>query len=402
METKDTTSLLSMIQLDNNLIFIILLTVAMLLFIGFIGASLIVNYKRGTLNSFKEVLRSMFVEPLFWTFMGGSFIAGLNGAYEIMFVAVIAYMGYKLVTTEIIVLTSGDNKYAFFENGTLNKWSSFIISTKTIVALLGIVVLWIAGYAGLYETSIVGERIGQIVAAWAAANGIPLATLLKDKNMSFLNPVKKKEPDMVPERPFGLSVTVPLVASQPESQPEPIPLIPVSQKPPYIPFSPAEWDAMFASYFANNPVVDIDVGKNNAAAAEFIAQGKIVYWAEQLKDYAMWRLDKHLDEFNSDFGFPIEDSEKHWTDKKLLKGCVAYSEDTFLMALPGGLKDVYMRTKTAQDEYNNFASSWNWLGEDKINAVLNRGNYHYDHAYEVMIRRPAQWTDTRPSLPVQP
>jgi hypothetical protein len=351
--------------------------------LGFIMASFISSYKRDVLAGFFGTLKSMAIDPIFLGALGTA-LWSLNGKdFDTMYVAVIGFLAYKLVATEVILFSNknGTYRYSWFTEAstTLNKWASVAISTRTLVALIGVGAFWFGGYYGLIDVALVPDKLSEIAGAWLVANGLPALTMLKNSGMtSILTPVRK----------VMKSVDVPYTQPKPVEQPAlpaPVqtqaPVNPYPNRPAFVPFDSVVWEAMFKSYLAASPQLDADMGRNDASVVDSIAQSQKVFYPSNLASFASWRIKKYYDEFKADFGFEFKDSKAHWGDVNLVGDCPATNEETFTFKMPQSKKNVYQEMFLEEKRYENFAAGYNALGDKKIEKVLADGRYNYFQAY---------------------
>lgn len=366
--------------MNNNSIFIALLIAAIVIIAGFVLGAMISSYRRGTWQTTKGVLVSMIRQPLFITAVLAFAGAAWNGQYDVVFMTAIGYIGYKLVATEIIVVTGGDNKFQWFMGDTWNKFASYVISTKTLFLVASVAVIWVAGYKGYFDATLVSDRVLQLLGAWGAANGIPLVTLLKDKDLSFLNPTAKKEEAATEDEELveGVDYHQKFI-----DEPKPIEVKnPYPNRPAYTEFDEEEWDLRFSNFFKTHPEQDRMMGSNDASITDYISVGQIVYYPVQLIKFASWRIKKFYAEFKADFGFEFSESKEHWGDKNLVGDCAATDENTFMMKMPQAMKDIYKEVMSEQERFERFA----WLMENNqsIEGSLASGKYTYIEAYNAL------------------
>jgi len=368
-------------MLDSNIIFQGVLWACSAIFLLFIIAAGVVAYRRNTFKSYFEVLRSMFINPMF----GAALVAGamsvlVDKSMIAMVGAFVTFITYKAAATETILIKSGDNKYNFFNSDSMNKYASYVISTKTVVALIGIGAIWYAGFFGFFDPAGVEEQILALAGAWFAANGLGAITLLaKGKDLSFLNPIVQKTPQIELESP---SAVAPIQSvTPPVNNVENNVMSKVEEKV-VMPFDETVWGKEVEGYAARqNPEMPIKEGM--LAAVGVVATKHICESVEQLIDFARWRVNLAYDAFFERFGFNYPDIEKNFNNLELLK-CQVTDIDTFLMALPLGYKTVYLNVTKTIRGFEQFASDINRLGEDKVQAWLDRGWVSYSAGWQAL------------------
>jgi hypothetical protein len=321
--------------MDTNILFQwgfwIIVILCLLTFLAAAGWAL----KRGTFKSFYEVIRSMATDGVFL----GALAAGLMALFmtndvNAMVIAFSGFIGYKLVATEVVVVTNGAYRYSFFDDDGLNKWAGYTISTKTLMLLLGIGIAWYAGLHGLFKADDVSNQLIILASAWLGANGLPSITeLAKGKDWSFLNP-KPKEKTVLPVVPAGEVSAKPgepgyvPASKESDNYVKPAPAVKTVYE--FVPFDEASWNKDLEAR-SQSKFQSIDKWLQILSLPD-LAGEKTVRFVKNLLAFGAWYMQKTEEAFVSKFGFKYEDRDNPESLAKLKDYCnkVPASFQTFI------------------------------------------------------------------------
>ncbi len=378
-------------MLQANTSFIGLFGAAMVIIVIFLAAAYWSAMKRGLTSELKEVLLSMVRHPLFWSHAGIAFGAIQMSQWEVLFGTCISYLVLQFAAAEFLTLKNGTYQYQFFEASWLNTWASAIISTKTVFALVTVIILWVAGYKGTFEAGIVGERILEIVIAWGGANSIAWVTGLKGKDMSFLNPKKPTLGKPIQQPAYASPVALPSAPESPSVEPvvsKPLTKeeILLSTRPPYIAFDSENFKARLVKFVAaqmkgKESEVALSIKYLEFRYVSQVALGDTCWYPLQLSDFATWFVNLAYFAFDEKFGFSYQDVTKHFDDVNLLK-CPVTDMDSFLFALSGEHKEVYREVSDAISDFNIFAFSFNRFGMEELALEFATGRWTLWDAFQ--------------------
>jgi hypothetical protein len=412
MEDSLSTLDFSTLVTSNNATFQIAFWAVVIVCFLFTAIAFLYSWKNKTDADFLSTIGKMFGDPLFMGALFGSIGAALLNKPIIMVGVITAFMTYKTVVTVQIIGSEGDNKYAFFNAKFLNKWASYIISTKTLLALMGVGILWYMGRFGIFDVSIIGVQILAIATEWGAANGITMIKTLS-QNASLarkLTPDKYVKTVKVPWTAApGLPARSNLigeVSARPgeagwspastEQSNYPKQEVQTAILPSYAPLSTAEWDAAISNAAKVSGQIQVQsdgVGggwtvvpgpsnpKEDFEEIENVAKSRIVYYLGNVKEFIIWYSNKASAMFEDAFGFTRDKVSEHFGDLNLVK-CKVTDENTFLnLGLPADKANIMRMHDDAMKDIQSFFVRLDAVGMDRFAKYLETGKYTYYNAF---------------------